>query len=109
MDAIAKKDGNQSVMDLKEQVELLQKLLEVVKVSGDEGELNKCMNQIMNLKDKYSELMGGLDIYESPNKSMTKDSERRRIEDSDNGEDTITGDGSPRLSGVGSMVTMMEC
>ena len=65
-EAIGKRDENQSVLDIKEQVELLQNLLDVVKVSGDEGELNKCMNQIMNLKDKYSELMGRLNIHECP-------------------------------------------
>ena len=94
-EAIEKRNANQNVMDLKEQLDLLENYLPEVRESGDMSELTKCMNQIMNIKKTYSELMGGLGIYGSPNKSLTGEGENRREDNRENGEESDTGERSP--------------
>ena len=52
----------------------------------------------MNIKMKYSELMGGLGIFGSPNKSLTGEGNNRREDNRENGEESVIGEGSPRLT-----------
>ena len=94
----AKEDGN--ILDTKEQVELLQQYLDSVKAAGNTAEINKCMGQLLNLKKKYAEITGGIEIYRSPNRSLVM-GKRRENEEEDDGDivdATLTGkEGSPRL------------
>ena len=111
-DAIAKRNKNQNVLDIKDQVELLQTHLDLVKDTGEPQEVNKCINQLMNLREKYKEITGGLSMYESPIKSlMTK---ARRVEGVIGDEDRevmiedIGEDASPRVPGTGPRVLMED-
>ena len=69
-EAIEKVKENGNILDTKEQVELLQKHLENVKAAGNTTEVNKCMGQLLKLKNKYAEITGGREIFRSPNRSM---------------------------------------
>ena len=62
-EAIEKLRENDNILDTKEQVELLQQYLDSVKTTGNTAEINKCMGQLLNLKKKYSEITGGIEIY----------------------------------------------
>ena len=41
---------NDNILDTKEQVELLQQYLDSVKTTENTAEINKCMDQLLNLK-----------------------------------------------------------
>ena len=75
-EAIAKRNENQNVLDIRDQVEILQKHLDTVKDTGEAKEVNKCMTQLMNLREKYAEITGGISIYESPAKSPIMEARR---------------------------------
>ena len=60
------------------------------------------MGQLLNLKKKYAEITGGIEIYRSPNRSLVmgkrRENEEEEEDDGDIVDATLTGkEGSPRL------------
>ena len=100
-EAIDKRNENQNVLYIRYQVEILQRHLDIFKESGEAKEVNKCMTRLMNLREKYAEITGGISIYDSPTKSPIKEARQNeggRAEKATGDEErvvTIIGDGSP--------------
>ena len=61
-EAMANREENPNIADLRIQFDLLQKHLDTVKKSGESKEINKCMNQLIKLRERYRVKFGGTNI-----------------------------------------------
>ena len=127
-EAMANREENPNITDLRIQFDLLQKHLDTVKQSGETKEINKCMNQLIKLRERYNTVTGGMTIDISPVKSPRRAAgDTGGIDNGEGGEEEITvidnevgGDGevtvvgkspverSPEIPDIGSRVVMED-